>query len=128
MLEDLAAIGNALKLMIRDLGARPPRPPLAIRTPPPPSQRRQHRQPTLRPISIIPSPAYGSVRTRTQVAIVVCQAIKASGLRPYMCASCDELHLIETGRRIDLDELTPSVSRAIRLIPSDVLAAWEAMV
>ena len=76
------------------------------------------------------APALGVVPNRAQVAVVVCQAIRAAGLQPVRCNSCDSMHLdlVPARRHIHTDELTPSVLRACRLIPEDVLAAWEAAV
>ncbi len=94
---------------------------------------RPSRAPTLpspAPVQMLPvtfTPPFAAPKTtRQEIATVVCQAIRAAGLRPTMCDECSSLHLNAAGGRpIRPDELTPSVRRACRLMPQEILAAWQ---
>ena len=86
--------------------------------------------PSPAPVQMLPitfTPPFAAPKpTRQEIATVVCQAIRAAGLRPAMCDECSSLHLNAAGDRpIRPDELTPSVRRACRLMPQEIISAWQ---
>ena len=99
-------------------------------TTPVPGQAPTPTLPSPAPVQMLPitvTPPFAAQKTtRQEIATVVCQAIRAAGLRPTMCDECSSLHLNAAGDRPSRpDELTPSVRRACRLMPQEIISAWQ---